>query len=111
MPGMLININKRKPVLSFKRGGISGTSIRPIAVRCVYDLYENINIPILGMGGVMNGKDAIELMMAGAQTIGLGTTVIQNGTKIFNKTNKEIMDWMKKNNFKSVKELIGIAHE
>jgi dihydroorotate dehydrogenase len=50
-------------------------------------------------------------MMAGAQTIGLGTTVIQNGTKIFNKTNKEIMDWMKKNNFKSVKELIGIAHE
>ncbi|MBN2126784.1 MAG: dihydroorotate dehydrogenase [Candidatus Diapherotrites archaeon] len=111
MPGMLIDIVKKKPVLSFKRGGVSGTSIRPVAVRCIYDLYENIKIPILGMGGVMNGKDAIELMMAGATTIGLGTAVIQQGTNVFKKISEETNELIEKNGYGSLKNLIGAAHE
>ncbi|MFH1588466.1 MAG: dihydroorotate dehydrogenase [Candidatus Diapherotrites archaeon] len=111
MPAMVIDINKKKPVLSFKRGGMSGTALRPIAVRCIYDLYENVDIPIIGLGGVMNGKDAIELMQAGATSIGVGTAVIQKGTKIFKTIEKEMIEWMEENGFKDVKELIGVAHE
>jgi methyl-accepting chemotaxis protein len=58
----------------------------------LYDLYENVKIPILGMGGAMNGRDAIELMMAGAQTVGIGTAVIQKGTNVF--TSGNILDWI-----------------
>jgi dihydroorotate dehydrogenase (NAD+) catalytic subunit len=111
MPAMVIDINKKKPVLSFKRGGMSGTALRPIAVRCIYDLYENIDIPILGLGGITTGKDAIELMQAGATAAGIGTAVIKKGTGIFAEIEKEMLEWMKENGFKNAKEIVGIAHE
>ncbi len=110
-PGMIIDINSAKPVLHFKVGGVSGPAIRPIIVRCVYDLYESIKIPIIGLGGIQSGRDAIEIMQAGASVVGMGTAVYYHGPNVFNKVAKEMLEWMKKNSFSSVNELVGIAHE
>ncbi len=110
-PGMIIDIESGKPVLEFKKGGVSGPAIKPIAVRCVYDIYENIKIPIIGMGGITTGEDAIEMMMAGATLIGMGSAVSYRGIDVFEKVWKEVQDWMKKHGYKDCKEIIGLAHK
>ena len=82
-PGMIINIEARKPVLSFKVGGVSGNALRPIATRCVYDIYESVKIPIIGVGGISTGRHAIEMIMAGATAVGIGTGIYSRGIDIF----------------------------
>jgi len=109
-PGMFINIDVAKPILSFKTGGLSGPAIKPVAVRCIYDIYKSVKIPIIGMGGVCTGKDAIELMMAGATAIGIGTGTYYRGIGVFKKVCDEIEDWLKNSEYGSVKELVGVAH-
>jgi dihydroorotate dehydrogenase (NAD+) catalytic subunit len=109
-PGMIIDIETARPVLAYGTGGVSGPAIKPIAIKCVYDIYDAVKIPILGMGGISNGEDAIEMMMAGASAVGVGTAVYYDGTKVFDKINKEIIDWMLKHDIKSLKEIIGKAH-
>lgn len=110
-PGMVINIDTTKPVLANKVGGVSGPAIRPIAVRCVYDIYETVKIPIIGIGGITYGKDAVEMMMAGASAVGIGTGVYYRGIDIFRKVSEEIKEFLKKNGYSSLKEIIGEAHE
>ena len=110
-PGMIINLETRKPIMSYKKGGISGPAIKPIAIRCVYDIYEATSLPILGIGGITTGEDAIEMMMAGATLIGIGSGVYYRGIDIFDKVNKEIIAWMKKNNVKNLKDIVGSAHK
>ncbi|HID73370.1 TPA: dihydroorotate dehydrogenase, partial [Candidatus Micrarchaeota archaeon] len=104
-PGMLIDIDRKKPVLSFQRGGLSGPPIKPVAVRCVYDIYKAVKIPIIGTGGVTNGKDAIEMMMAGAQTVGVGTAVYYRGPEGFRQIADEMINWMEEREYRSVKQL------
>ena len=70
--GMKIDINTRKPVLANNTGGLSGPAIKPVAVRMVYQVAQAVNIPIMGLGGIVNGEDAIEFMLAGASTISIG---------------------------------------
>lgn len=109
-PGMFVDIDVKMPILSYKTGGLSGPAIKPIAVRCIYDIYEAVDIPILGMGGVSSGKDAIELMMAGASAVAIGSGAYYRGIKIFEKVNKEIDSWMQEKGYKDLKEIIGAAH-
>jgi dihydroorotate dehydrogenase (NAD+) catalytic subunit len=109
-PGMLIDIDARKPILANKAGGISGPAARPVAVRCVWDIYESVKIPIIGTGGVSNGRDALEMIMAGATAVGVGSAVAWGGFKLFGKIADELEEWMAKNNVSSVRELVGIAH-
>jgi dihydroorotate dehydrogenase (NAD+) catalytic subunit len=109
-PGMVIDIEKKKPVLGFGYGGMSGPAIKPIAVRCVYDLYQSIKIPIIGTGGVTYGVDAIEMMMAGATAVGVGTALYYRGPSVFGTIADEMKDWLEKHGYQSVKEIIGIAH-
>ena len=109
-PGMIIDINSAKPVLGFGIGGVTGPAIRPIAVRNVYDLYESISIPIIGTGGIVNGRDAIEMLQAGASAVSIGTGVYFRGPEVFEKTAREMRQWMKKHGFKNVEELVGVAH-
>ena len=109
-PGMIINIEAKKPVLAFKVGGVSGAAIRPISIRCVYDIYESVKIPIIGTGGIMNGKDAVEMLMAGATAVGIGPAIFYRGIDVFKKICNEMSDWMKKNGYKSVDEIVGAAH-
>jgi len=110
-PGMFIDIETAKPILAYKMGGLSGPAIRPIAVRCIYDIYRSVKIPIIGMGGVTYGKDAIELMMAGASAVGIGTGAHYQGIDVFKKVCDEMTGWLEKSEYNSVKELVGAAHD
>ena len=108
-PGMIIDIESRCPVLAFKTGGLSGPMIKPIAVRCVYDIFRSVSIPIIGLGGISTGKDAIEIIMAGAALVGIGTAVRYRGINVFDKVNKEINDWLTAHDT-TMEEIRGAAH-
>jgi dihydroorotate dehydrogenase (NAD+) catalytic subunit len=104
---MKINIDNFNPVLSNKIGGLSGNSIKPIAVRCIYELSKKFNVPIIGCGGVFSWEDAVEFMLAGASSFQVGTAIGYDGMSIFNSINSGIMNYLKKKGFQSVRELIG----
>lgn len=109
-PGMLIDIKTKKPILGNKQGGLSGPAIKPIALRCVYDIYEVVNIPIIGIGGITTSEDAIEMFMAGASLIGIGSAIYLSGMKVFNEINNGIAKYLKENNYKSLNDIVGLAH-
>ena len=109
-PGMLINIEAKTPVLDFRFGGMSGPAIRPLAVRCVYDIYEAVKIPIIGTGGVTTGSDAVEMLMAGASAVGVGSAVHYRGIDAFNKISGEINEFMLRNGYSKISGLVGVAH-
>ena len=110
-PGMLINAEARKPVLANKFGGLSGPAIKPVALRCVYQIYEAVKIPVLGMGGITTGRDAVEMVMAGATAIGVGSATYYRGIDAFKKICAEMEEWMRKNKVKSLEEIRGAAHD
>ncbi|MEM0475552.1 MAG: dihydroorotate dehydrogenase [Candidatus Norongarragalinales archaeon] len=110
-PGMVINAEARAPVLSNKVGGVSGAALKPVALRCVYSLFDRLEIPILGVGGIASGRDAVEMMMAGASAVGIGTAVYSRGIRVFALVCEEMREWMKKNGFSKTRELVGLAHE
>lgn len=108
-PGMVIDIESRQPVLAFKKGGLSGPMIKPVAVRCVYDISRAVSIPIIGLGGISTGEDAIEIIMAGATLVGIGTAVRYRGITVFDKVNKEIDQWLAVHGT-TMEEIRGAAH-
>ena len=109
--GMSIDIDTRKPKLAGKTGGLSGPAIRPVAVRAIYQVHAAFkNTPILGMGGVTSGKDALELIFAGASAVSIGTANFGNPTAAM-KVKKEIRELLIERGFNSVSSAIGVAHE
>jgi dihydroorotate dehydrogenase (NAD+) catalytic subunit len=106
-----IDIETTKPVLSNTFGGLSGPAIKPITLRCVYELYENIDIPIIGCGGITDWIDAVEFFLAGASAIQIGSAVALRNTRVFNKINKGITKYLKKKRIKSVEEIVGLSHK
>jgi len=109
-PGMVINIGTKKPMLGNLVGGVSGPGIRPIAVRCVWDIYNSVKCPILGMGGVETARDVVEMMLAGATLVGVGSAWYRHGFKIYEKIKTDLRQYMKENKIKSLTELVGGAH-
>jgi dihydroorotate dehydrogenase (NAD+) catalytic subunit len=109
-PGMKIDLERRKPMLGFGMGGLSGPAIKPIAIRCIYDIYAAVDIPIIGTGGVNSGADAIEMMMAGASFVSVGTAAYFRGPEVFGKIAQEMEGWMGKNGIASVGKLVGVAN-
>lgn len=110
-PGMVIDIRTRKPLLGNKEGGVSGPGIRPVAVRCVWDIYNSVKCPILGMGGVETARDVIEMMLAGASLVGVGSAWYRHGFGIYATIKTDLVKYMKENKLKSLTELVGGAHE
>lgn len=104
--GMKIDIEKRRPVLANNTGGLSGPAIRPVAVRMVYEVSQAVSIPILGMGGIINGEDAIEFMLAGASAISIGAGNFANPYTSIN-TIKEIEEYMKKHEIENITDIVG----
>ena len=103
---MKIDIYKRKPVLANNTGGLSGPAIRPVAVRMVYQVAQAVNIPIMGLGGIVSGEDAIEFMLAGATTISIGAgNFIDPYTSV--KVVEGIEEYMRKCNVEDINEIIG----
>ena len=104
--GMKIDINTRKPVLANNTGGLSGPAIKPVAVRMVYQVAQAVNIPIMGLGGIVNGEDAIEFMLAGASTISIGCgNFVDPYTSV--KTVEGIEEYMKRHNIEDINDIIG----
>ena len=108
-PGMVIDIESQMPVLAFKKGGLSGPMIKPVAVRCVYDIHKAVKIPIIGLGGITTGRDAIEMIMAGASLVGIGSGVKYRGIDIFAKVDQEMNSWLSDHNL-SMEDIRGAAH-
>lgn len=106
--GMKIDVNTRKPVLANNTGGLSGPAIKPVAVRMVYQAAKAVNIPVMGLGGIVNGEDAIEFMLAGASTISVGCgNFIDPYCAV--KTVEGIEEYMKKNKIEEIKDIIGMV--
>src|SRR3989339_1049078 len=108
-PGMVIDIESKRPVLAFKKGGLSGPMIKPVAVRCVFDIYKAVSIPIIGLGGITTGEDAVEMVMAGATLVGIGTAVRYRGIDVFQKIADEMDTWLSEHNL-SLADIKGAAH-
>jgi dihydroorotate dehydrogenase (NAD+) catalytic subunit len=108
--GMVINLETMKPHLGGKTGGLSGPAIRPIAVRAIYQVHAALpHIPILGMGGVASGRDAFELILAGASGISVGTASFGNPTALISIQN-ELRDLLAARGFATLQQAIGYAH-
>jgi dihydroorotate dehydrogenase (NAD+) catalytic subunit len=109
LTGMKIDLKSGRPLLANKTGGMSGPALKPIAIRMIYDVYKNVNIPIIGMGGVMNAEDVLEFLMAGASAVAVGTANL-----IDPYASKKIIEALpavlEKYGFNSVEEAIGYAH-
>lgn len=104
--GMAIDAEKRKPVISTITGGLSGAAVKPVALRMVWQVSKAVNIPIVGLGGIMNATDAIEFLLAGASAIQIGTANFIDPTTSV-KVVKGIEEYLERNSFTSVKEIIG----
>lgn len=109
--GMKIDVESGEPILTNKVGGLSGPAIKPIALRCIYQIAQAIKIPIIGLGGVTTGEDAVEMIMAGATAVGVGSAVYYRGLNVFSKIREEMKDLMKKLNYQSIQDFQAIAHE
>ena len=106
--GMKINIHSKKPVLGNVIGGLSGPAVRPVAVRMVYQVAQKVNVPIIGMGGIMCAEDAIEFMLAGASAVAVGTANFVDPS-IAQTINYGIIEYMDRHKFKHVSEIVGLA--
>ncbi len=106
---MAIDVETQKPILSNKIGGLSGTPIKPIAVRCVYEISSKFDVPIIGCGGISTWQDAVEFILAGASAVQFGSVLGEHWTEVFAEINNGIKNYMEKNGYSKMSEMIGNA--
>ena len=106
---MKIDLETTLPILAHKTGGYSGKAIKPIGIRCVYEIAQNVDIPVIGVGGITTGEDAIEYLMAGASAVQIGSAVYYRGPEVFRLICKEIQQWMNNHRYTKISELVGAA--
>ena len=106
--GMKIDIDRRKPVLGNVMGGLSGPAVRPVAVRMVYQVAQKVNVPIIGMGGIMNAEDAIEFFLAGASAVAVGTANFCD-PRLAETICQGMLSYLDRHGFKNIREIIGLA--
>jgi dihydroorotate dehydrogenase (NAD+) catalytic subunit len=107
---MAIDTETAIPILGNKTGGLSGPAIKPIAIRCVYEIYKHVKVPIIGCGGIVNWRDAVEFLLAGASAVQIGTAVAQKGPNVFRTVARGINVYLKMKGFESVNEIVGLSH-
>ncbi|MCW3976758.1 MAG: dihydroorotate dehydrogenase [Candidatus Bathyarchaeota archaeon] len=107
---MAIDVETTRPILANKIGGLSGPAIKPIAIKCVYEIHREVDIPIVGCGGIASWQDAIEFMLAGASAIQVGTAIATRGLGVFQSITRGINSYLKRKGFRSVKEIVGLSH-
>lgn len=105
---MAIESETSLPILGNIYGGYSGPVLKPIGIRCVYEL-SSLSVPIIGVGGIFTGKDAIEYMMAGASAIQIGSGIYYKGKEIFDEVSQEIRQWLKEHGYSKIQQIIGMA--
>ncbi len=110
LTGMVIDVHARRPILANRTGGLSGPAIRPLAVRCVYEICRVVDLPVVGIGGVGSGRDALEMIMAGATAVGVGSAVYSEGPEVFGRIRDEMAAWMAELGYGCIEEMRGAAH-
>src|SRR5574338_22539 len=106
---MAIDVETARPILSHKIGGLSGPPIKPVAVRCVYEISSKFDIPIIGCGGVSSWDDAVEFLLAGASAVQIGSAVGEKWTGVFSDINNGISKYREKKDYRKLSEMVGIA--
>jgi dihydroorotate dehydrogenase (NAD+) catalytic subunit len=109
LKAMAIDAETARPVLSNIKGGLSGPALKPVALRCVYDLHEEFDVPIIGCGGIVDWRDAVEFFLAGASAVQIGTAVAES-TEIFQAVTNGVEVYLRKKHYRSVEEIVGLAH-
>ncbi len=107
---MAIDIEAQRPVLANKFGGLSGAAIKPIAVRCIYEVCEAVDVPIIGCGGVRTWQDAVELMLAGASAVQIGSSVAFEDLAVFESVAEGVASYLEGKGYRSVRDIVGLAH-
>jgi len=107
---MAINIETARPILANKVGGLSGPAIKPIALRCVYEVYREVDVPVIGCGGITTWRDAVEFMLAGASAVQIGTAIALKGLGVFKSITKRMDTYLRKRGIRSVREIVGRSH-
>jgi len=107
---MKIDVETAQPVLANKIGGLSGPAMKPVAVRCVYEVYEAVDVPVIGCGGVTTWQDAVEFMLAGASAVQIGTAIASKGLGVFNSVARGMDSYLRRKGFGSVKDIVGLSH-
>ena len=109
--GMAIDLKIGRPILHNRVGGLSGPALKPVAIRCVYELYKSLNIPIIGCGGVTTWEDAIEFFMVGATAVQVGTAIASRDLILFQEIVDGIIKYLEEKGHDDLKGIIGIAHK
>jgi dihydroorotate dehydrogenase (NAD+) catalytic subunit len=110
-PGMLIDTGVMKPVLANTVGGVSGPAIFPLALKAVYEICGNTRLPVIGTGGVRTADEALQMIMAGARMVSIGSGVYYGDIELFTRINRDLRSWMKERDIKNLKEFRGVVHE
>jgi dihydroorotate dehydrogenase (NAD+) catalytic subunit len=106
---MGIDVETQRPILSHKIGGLSGAAIKPVAVRCVYEIASKYNIPVIGCGGVYGWEDAVEFILAGASAVQVGSAIGDKWLDVFSEINDGMANYMKRKGFSKISEMVGLA--
>ncbi|RNJ75663.1 MAG: dihydroorotate dehydrogenase [Nitrosopumilus sp. H8] len=106
---MAVDIHARRPVLSNGFGGLSGSPIKPIAVRCVYEITSNYDVPVIGCGGVSTWEDVVEFMLAGASAVQVGSAIGDRWVDVFSEINAGVESYMRKHGYSETEEMVGLA--
>jgi len=104
-PGLAIDITTSRPVLSNRYGGLSGGCVKPVALRLVHLVSRTVAIPVIGMGGVSTWEDAVEMIIAGARLVGLGTAVMDRGMEVFTEVNSGLAAFLENRNYRGIEEI------
>ena len=111
MPGLLIDAESGQTILANRSGGISGPALKPIALKCVYDVFRACpNVPIIGTGGVTTGTDVVEMVMAGATLVGVGSAIYHRGPDAIQRIGAEVEQWLQNHSVDNLQQLRGKAH-
>jgi dihydroorotate dehydrogenase (NAD+) catalytic subunit len=108
--GLSIDTRLRRPTLSHGLGGLSGSAIKPVGLACVWQIYRQVKIPVVGVGGIMTAEDALEYVMAGARAVEVGTAVAFDGIKVFGRLVPELDRLLAERGFDRVEDAVGAAH-
>ncbi|HPR98547.1 MAG TPA: dihydroorotate dehydrogenase [Methanomassiliicoccales archaeon] len=111
LKAMKIDVDARRPVLSNRYGGLSGPAVRGVGVRCVYELFDALKIPVIGVGGIEDWRSALEYIMAGAVAVQIGSGVGRNGPQVFGDICSGIAAYMAQNEIRDITQLVGVAHD
>jgi dihydroorotate dehydrogenase (NAD+) catalytic subunit len=107
---LAIDVTLRRPILAHGLGGLSGAAIKPVGLACVWQIYRRVKIPVIGVGGIRTGTDALEYVMAGARALQVGTAITFEGIGVFDRLNRELSESLDALGYARLEEAVGAAH-